>query len=124
MLSVSIKQNQEIKGINIGNENDLEIKVVQLVDDTNLLVKDKNSVLKAKETVNAFSDVAGVRLNENKTEGIWLGQRAPIIDPNVIKWASRPIKILRGVEWVHGLFLFPLVLGKMYLPHAKLGLFV
>ena len=30
---------------------------------------------------------------------------------------------LRGVEWVHGLFLFPLVLGKMKLPHAKLGLF-
>ena len=31
---------------------------------------------------------------------------------------------LRGVEWVHGLFLFPLVLGKMYLPHAKLGVFL
>ena len=30
---------------------------------------------------------------------------------------------LRGVEWVHDLFLFPLVLGKMKLPHAKLGLF-
>ena len=46
MLSVSIKQNQEIQGINIGNENDLEIKVVQLADDTTLLVKDENSVLK------------------------------------------------------------------------------
>ena len=30
---------------------------------------------------------------------------------------------LRGVEWVHGLFLFPLVLGKMQLSRAKLGLF-
>ena len=29
-----------------------------------------------------------------------------------------------AVEWVHGLFLFPLVLGKMQLPHAKLGLFL
>ena len=28
-----------------------------------------------------------------------------------------------GVEWVHGLFLLPLVLGKMKLSHAKLGLF-
>ena len=43
MLSVSIKQNQEIKGINIGNKNDLEIKVVQLADDTTLLLKDENS---------------------------------------------------------------------------------
>ena len=33
------------------------------------------------------------------------------------------VKRLRGVEWVHDLFLFPLVLGKMKLPHAKLGLF-
>ena len=31
---------------------------------------------------------------------------------------------LRGVEWVHGLFLFPFVLVKMKLPHAKLGLFL
>ena len=31
---------------------------------------------------------------------------------------------LRGVEWVHGLFLFPFVLGEMKLPHAKLGLFL
>ena len=28
------------------------------------------------------------------------------------------------MEWVHDLFLFPLVLGKMKLPHAKLGLFL
>ena len=32
--------------------------------------------------------------------------------------------ILRGVEWVHDLFLFPLVLGKMKLPHAKIGSFL
>ena len=30
---------------------------------------------------------------------------------------------LRDVEWVHGLFLFPIVLGKMYLPPAKFGIF-
>ena len=30
---------------------------------------------------------------------------------------------LRSVEWVHVLFLFPLVLGKMQLPHAKLDRF-
>ena len=28
------------------------------------------------------------------------------------------------MEWVHCLFLFPLVLGKMQLSHAKLGLFL
>ena len=33
-------------------------------------------------------------------------------------------QILRGVEWFQGMFLFPLVLGKMLLSHAKLGLFL
>ena len=31
---------------------------------------------------------------------------------------------LTGVEWVHCLFLLPLVLGKTVLSHAKLGLFL
>ena len=94
MLSVNIKQNKEIKGIEIGNENDLEIKVVQLADDTTLLVKDETSILKALETISTFSDVSGVRLNKNKTEGIWLSQREPVIDPNVITWSTRPVKSL------------------------------
>ena len=78
----------------IGNENDLEIKVVQLADDTTLLVKDETSVLKALETISTFSDVSGVRLNKNKTEGIWLSQREPVIDPNVITWSTRSVKSL------------------------------
>ena len=31
---------------------------------------------------------------------------------------------LRVVEWVHGLFLFPLVLGKMYVATCKIGSFL
>ena len=88
MLYVSIKQNQQIRGIHIGNENDIENQVVQLADDTTLLVKDETSVLKALETMNRFSDVAGVRLNKNKPEGIWLVQTEPTINPNVITWSS------------------------------------
>ena len=48
-------------------------------------------------------------------------------DFNVIFFSPIQIRLsvntLRGVEWVHGLFLFPHVLGKMKLPHAKLDLF-
>ena len=40
-----------------------------------------------------------------------------------LTWKPHDEHWLRGVEWVHSLFLFPLVLGKMQLPHAKLGLF-
>ena len=31
---------------------------------------------------------------------------------------------LRGVEWVHGLFLFPLVLGKNVVATCKIGSFL
>ena len=42
----------------------------------------------------------------------------------ILPWAcDTGFYLLRGVEWVHDLFLFPLVLGKMKLPYAKLGLF-
>ena len=43
-------------------------------------------------------------------------------DP-LLTYTDSNLSPLRGVEWVHDLFLFPLVLGKMLLPHAKLGLF-
>ena len=34
------------------------------------------------------------------------------------------IILFKGVEWVHCLFLFPLVLGEIEWSHAKLGLFL
>ena len=37
-----------------------------------------------------------------------------VIQKNVsAKFLANKIAVLRDVEWVHGLFLFPLVLGKM-----------
>ena len=33
------------------------------------------------------------------------------------------VQFLMGVEWVHCLFSFPLILGKLWLSHAKLGHF-
>ena len=62
------KATQEIRGMNIRNED-------QLADDTTLLVKDEIPVLKASETINTFSDVTGVRINKNKIKSIWMGQR-------------------------------------------------
>ena len=39
--------------------------------------------------------------------------------PYVTRYSKR---YLRGVEWVQCLFLYPFVLGKIELSHAKLGL--
>ena len=59
-LSVDIKQNQQIKCIRIGGDPDLEIKIVQLADDTTLLVRDETSTVKAIEAIDKFSKVAGI----------------------------------------------------------------
>ena len=52
MLPVNIKQNQQIRGINIGNENDLEIKIVQLSDDTTLFVDETSVLISNVKTIN------------------------------------------------------------------------
>ena len=40
----------------------------------------------------------------------------------IVKYCTCIVPLLKGVKWVHCLFLFPLVLGKLLLPHSKLGL--
>ena len=63
-------------------------------------------------------------------ENVWYNCNQEIYDKitsNLIFWlkSSQGLEdFLRGVEWVRGLFLISLVLGKICkLSHAKLGLF-
>jgi hypothetical protein len=57
-LTQAIKQEKEIKGMQIGKE---EVKLSLFADDMILYIKDlKNST---KETINSFSKVAGYKIN-------------------------------------------------------------
>jgi hypothetical protein len=56
-LARTIKQEEEIKGIQIGKEN---IKISLFADDMVLYLKDpKNSTQKLLDTINSYSKVAG-----------------------------------------------------------------
>jgi hypothetical protein len=60
-LARAIRQEEEIKGIQIGKET---IKISLFADDTILYLKDlKNSTQKPLDTINSFSKVAGYKIN-------------------------------------------------------------
>jgi hypothetical protein len=64
-LARAIRQEEVIKGIQIGKET---VKVSLFVDDMILCLKDlKNSTQKLLDTINSFSNVAGYKINLQKS---------------------------------------------------------
>ena len=65
MLARTIRQQKEIKGIQIGKE---EIKVSLFADDKIVYISDpKNSTREFLQLINNFSKVAGYKINSNKS---------------------------------------------------------
>jgi hypothetical protein len=65
LLSRAIRQEEEIKGIQIGKET---IKISLCADDMILYLKDpKNSAPKLLNTINSYSKVAGYKINLQKS---------------------------------------------------------
>jgi hypothetical protein len=65
MLARTIRQQKEIKGIQIGKE---EIKVSLFADDMIVYISDpKNSTRELHQLINNFSKVAGYKINSNKS---------------------------------------------------------
>jgi hypothetical protein len=64
-LARAIRQEEEIKGIQIGEEN---VEVSLFADDMILYLKDpKNSTQEFLDTINSFSNVAGYKINLQKS---------------------------------------------------------
>jgi hypothetical protein len=64
-LARAIRQEEEIKGIQIGKE---AVKISLFADDMILYLKDpKNSTQKLLETINSYSKVAGYKINLQKS---------------------------------------------------------
>lgn len=92
ILAISIRQNEAIKGIKIGNE---ETKLLQFADDTTAVLADTDSAVKLFEILNLFEIISGLRINCSKTEGMWIGSlRNHKAKPFGIKWPDEPIKAL------------------------------
>jgi hypothetical protein len=65
VLARAIRQQKEIKGIQIGKE---EIKISLFIDDMIVFIRDpKNSTRESLNLINSFSAVTGYKINSNKS---------------------------------------------------------
>ena len=99
-LAIAIRQNKDIKGISIENE---ETKLLQYADDTTAVLSDMNLAKSLFELLDIFKDISGLKINCTKTEGMWIGaSKENKTEPFGIRWPTEPIKAL-GVYFTYDL---------------------
>jgi len=92
MMAINIRKNKNIKGMNIGSK---ERKLSQYADDSTLTLTNLDSIDAVMKTIYDFCDVSGMKLNIEKTEGIWLGSLKD--NPSIyhgIQFTSNAVRIL------------------------------
>ncbi len=98
VMAIRLRDNQNIRGFQCLDKN---IKHSMYADDTTLLLSDILSLDYALDTVNEFSEVAGPKLNVEKTEGILLGPlKNTLNEHRGIKFTNDAVRCL-GVYMGH-----------------------
>ena len=73
ILATKIRNSTTIEGIQVASENgENNIKICQLADDTTLFLKNENAVRSSLTIIHDFGNHSGLKLNINKTDGMWL----------------------------------------------------
>jgi len=73
LVAQSIRRSKDIKGKHIqGNE---EVKLTQYAEDTTALLADVQSVSKLFDMLSLFEKYSGLKINQVKSEMLWLGSR-------------------------------------------------
>ena len=70
LLLVKIQSDKDIKGITVENK---EIKLAAFADDLTTFLQSINSFERLSITLDSFGICSGLKLNAEKTEGLWLG---------------------------------------------------
>jgi hypothetical protein len=73
ILAIKIRRDDNVHGLNINQNEKNNLKIVQHADDCTNLLREPNSLKIALGIVNEFSNVAGPKLNLNKTECLLTG---------------------------------------------------
>ena len=86
-----MRKDKNIKGITIDRQ---EIKISQYADDTTLILDGSSvSFTTALQILNLFSGISGLRLNNRKTEALWIGA-------SIAK--EENLNPEKGFKWVKG----------------------
>jgi len=92
IMACAIRQDKDIKGICVGQ---YEYKLSQFADDTNLFLQDVISIENAIMLIQRFTKVSGLKLNLDKTVGMWLGNyKDHPPDYDKLRFTDEPIKCL------------------------------
>ena len=71
VLAKAVRNNVSIRGFSLNNN---EIKISQYADDTTLILDGSKEALSlALNMLDDFSRISGLRLNDKKTEALWIG---------------------------------------------------
>ena len=72
-MAKTIRNNRSIKAFALDNN---EVKISQYADDTTLILDGSNeSLISALQILDDFSKISGLRLNDSKTEALWIGSK-------------------------------------------------
>ena len=71
VMAKAIRNNTNIKGISVNNQ---EVKISQYADDTTLILdRSLKSLSYSLDLLDDFGKVSGLKLNDRKTEALWIG---------------------------------------------------
>ena len=96
VLATAIRKNTNIKGISVNN---VKIKLSQYADDTTLILDgSRESLLSSLAMLDDFGKVSGLRLNDKKTEALWIGASIGndkiLVSGKELKWPKDKVKFL------------------------------
>ena len=92
ILAIQIRENRDIVGFNIKGKM---FKLSLYADDMTIAVSDKKSAKRVFALLKKYANYSGLKVNVEKTEGMWLGQQKGCLDePLGIAWPKIPIKAL------------------------------
>ena len=96
MLAKAIRKNDNISGILVNNK---EIKLSQYADDTTLILDGSRESLTASlKTLDDFYEISGLKLNDKKTEALWIGANCGNEEISLpgrnFKWPKHKVKAL------------------------------
>jgi hypothetical protein len=75
IMALRIRNNKNIKGFQVKiDEINHSIQISQLADDTTLFFNSKTEISLALNEIEMFGSFAGLIMNKDKTEGLWIGK--------------------------------------------------
>ena len=96
VLAKTVRNNKKIRGLSLGND---EVKISQYADDTILILDgSEKSLTSAIQFLDDFGKISGLKLNDSKTEALWIGSKIRheqiLVSGKKLKWPKYKVKTL------------------------------